>query len=315
MSGFVGPFLGFTIGRTHSSELKIVRVSSGDRYEQNLLPDFKDRTVEVPGGNGSYYFGSQYTSRKFTINFAFDNLTEFEIRRITQILGFQDIQYLSFDEAPYKRYAVKCAQPPQLKYICFEGQNYVDVYKGEGILNLISYYPFGFSDEYDIDVDPNDETISGYSNGVPKPGWVIINSGDMPIDNLKIYFNGQDIIAWNSITLWHKTSGRDRNNQIIFEKGIQEAWDLYAKNSSSSMMFELDFKNKLLQRVKSTYNSETKEFEYKPLEIWNGILTGDSKFFEIPVSGSYGFCFYENDGASRYMPGHGFKYKYRLLYF
>lgn len=313
MSGFVGPFLGFTIGKTHSSELKIVRVSSGDRYEQNLLPDFKDRTVEVPGGNGSYYFGSQYTSRKFTINFAFDNLTKFEIRRITQILGFQDMQYLSFDETPYKKYAVKCAQPPQLKYICFEGQNYVDVYKGEGTLNLISYYPFGFSDEYDIDVDPNDETISGYDNGVPKPGWVIINSGDMPIDNLKIYFNGQDIYAGNSIALWHKTAGRDRNNQITFETDLVVQ---YVRGSSyDSVMFELDMKNKLLQRVEPSYNLESKEFEYKPIEICNNCLSGDSKFFEIPVSGSYGFCFYQNNGASRYMPGHGFKYKYRLLYF
>ena len=36
MSVFQGDFLGFTLGETHSSQLNITRVSSGDRYEDIL---------------------------------------------------------------------------------------------------------------------------------------------------------------------------------------------------------------------------------------------------------------------------------------
>ena len=42
MSVFSGDFLGFTLGDIHSSQLNITRVSSGDRYEDILLPQFKD---------------------------------------------------------------------------------------------------------------------------------------------------------------------------------------------------------------------------------------------------------------------------------
>jgi hypothetical protein len=36
----------------------------------------QDKTVQIPGGDGTYYFGSYYTQRQFTIPFAFDGLTE-----------------------------------------------------------------------------------------------------------------------------------------------------------------------------------------------------------------------------------------------
>lgn len=52
MSVFSGDFLGITLGEVHSSQLNITRVSSGDRYDDNLLPNFKDVTAEVPGGDG-----------------------------------------------------------------------------------------------------------------------------------------------------------------------------------------------------------------------------------------------------------------------
>ena len=176
MSNFVGPFLGFSIGGIHSSELKIVRISSGDRYEQNLLPDFKDRTVEVPGGNGSYYFGRNFTNRKFTINFAFDSLTEYEIRKMIQILSFEGLQPLVFDETPYKHYMVKCASSPQLKYICFEGKNFVDIYKGEGVLNLVSYYPYGIGETQCFHGNPENFAYLG-----------IYNNGDLPSDNFRCF--------------------------------------------------------------------------------------------------------------------------------
>ena len=65
-------FTGFTFNGKHSSELGITRISSGDRYEENLHPDIEDRTAEVPGLDGSYFFGSNYKARNINIEIAFE---------------------------------------------------------------------------------------------------------------------------------------------------------------------------------------------------------------------------------------------------
>jgi hypothetical protein len=76
MSDFKGNFLGFTYNNLHSSTLGIVRTSDGSRFNENLLPTMQDKTVQVPGGDGTYYFGSYYTQRQFSVSFAFDGLTD-----------------------------------------------------------------------------------------------------------------------------------------------------------------------------------------------------------------------------------------------
>jgi hypothetical protein len=61
MSGTQNDFVGFTFNGIHSSELGILRTSEGSRFNENLLPTIQDKTVQVPGGDGTYYFGSYYT--------------------------------------------------------------------------------------------------------------------------------------------------------------------------------------------------------------------------------------------------------------
>ena len=56
-------FTGFTFDGVHSSELNILRVSDGDRYNEDILPEFEDKTVETNGKDGVYYYGSFYSSR------------------------------------------------------------------------------------------------------------------------------------------------------------------------------------------------------------------------------------------------------------
>ena len=92
MSVFSGDFLGFTLGETHSSKLNITRVSSGDRYEDNLLPQFKDTTLEVPGGDGTYYLDTFYTQKPFTLNFAYDDLRDEDLHALRQLFGFKGLQ-------------------------------------------------------------------------------------------------------------------------------------------------------------------------------------------------------------------------------
>ena len=115
-----GDFLGFTFGGVHSSDLGITRVSGGDRYEEQLHPEIKDRTAEVPGLNGEYYFGSDFGTKSFDIEIAFDHLTEVQFRKLRRVFGTKRIQSLVFDERPYKKYMAKLESPVELSYVCFD---------------------------------------------------------------------------------------------------------------------------------------------------------------------------------------------------
>ena len=144
-------FIGFSFNGYRSESLGIVRVSDGSRYNEDLVPTAQDKTVQVPGGDGFYYFGSDYTQRQFSINIAFDELTEKQFRELQQVFGTKEPGKLVFDERPYKYYMVKSGKP-QLKYICF-GREGDRIYKGEGTLNFTAYYPYAksvhkFLDEY-----------------------------------------------------------------------------------------------------------------------------------------------------------------------
>ena len=139
-----GDFIGFSFNGYRSEELGIVRVSDGSRYDEDLLPTSQDKTVQVSGGDGFYYFGSDYTQRQFSINIAFDELTEAQFRKLQQVFGTKELGKLIFDERPYKYYMVKSGNP-QLKYICFGKDGDSRIYKGEGTLTFTAYYPFAKS--------------------------------------------------------------------------------------------------------------------------------------------------------------------------
>lgn len=176
----MGDFLGFTFGGYHSSDLGITRVSGGDRYNEQLHPEIKDRTAEVPGLNGEYYFGSNFGSRQFDIEIAYDSLTEEQFKNLRRVFGTRDIKELIFDERPYKKYLAKLESPIELSYVCFDEPGYtwqkiptgIDeetgelnymqgvsgdyeykayndttrrVYKGEGKISFICYFPFAKS--------------------------------------------------------------------------------------------------------------------------------------------------------------------------
>lgn len=138
-----GDFIGFSFNGYRSEDLGIVRVSDGSRYTEDLVPTTQDKTVQVPGGDGFYYFGSNYTQKPFIIPIAFDGLTEKQFRELQQVFGTKELGKLVFDERPYKYYMVKSGKP-QLKYICF-GKDGERTYKGEGTLTFTAYYPFAKS--------------------------------------------------------------------------------------------------------------------------------------------------------------------------
>ena len=134
-----GDFISFTYNGVHSTELGVMRVTSSNRYTDALLPTIQDKTVQASGSNGTYFFGSYYTQRQITINVAFDEVSESQIRLMRKTFGDQLSHELIFDDEPYKVYYAKATGTPQLQYIPFSSPR---VYKGEGTFSFTCYDPF-----------------------------------------------------------------------------------------------------------------------------------------------------------------------------
>ena len=141
-------FIGFTFNGCHSSEFNIYSVSDGSRYQDNLVPNPIDYTEQVPGGVGQYYFGSDMDIKEFPLSIAYDNLSELQVRELRNWLAPDTVGELIFDERPYKTYTAKISTSPSLSFICFDKYNSNTgkkerVYKGEGSINFVCYYPLG----------------------------------------------------------------------------------------------------------------------------------------------------------------------------
>lgn len=138
-------FRGFRFGNIHSKDLHLEVVSSGSRYDKNLLPEPTDYKMEIPGSNGNYYWGQTFSTREFTINIAFDSIDEQTWRRMAQLFSTDKLQDLVFDENPYKTYRAKLKSAPNLTYVCFKDRETQQrIYKGEGTLNFICYHPLAY---------------------------------------------------------------------------------------------------------------------------------------------------------------------------
>ena len=192
MKEFKSDYIGFTYNGIHSSELGIVRISSGSRFEENLLPTMQDKTVQVPGGDGTYYFGSYYTQKPLNIPFAFDNLSEEQFERLRVHFGDKRIHDLVFDERPYKAYRAKVTGTATIKYIPFnEGEGRERVYKGEGSIQFTCYDPYAicrkkYLDEYFYFVEADfDQEETVY---VIKDNEYVIYDKSMGFDQDLIYY-------------------------------------------------------------------------------------------------------------------------------
>lgn len=76
----------------------LTRICNGNRNQEGLLPSIKDTTTDIPGRDGQYYFYSTFDKKQFTINYAFDALTEVEVDRIKVWLGDKKLHQLGFAE-------------------------------------------------------------------------------------------------------------------------------------------------------------------------------------------------------------------------
>lgn len=289
MAALKGDFIGFQYGDYHSSDLEIMRVSDGSRYIEELVPTISDKTVEKPGDDGTYFFNSYYTQKPFDISFAFDNITEEQKRRLSQIFSNKKPQKIIFDELPFKYYLVKPSAAPQLQYICFESKGQ-RIYKGEGTLQLLAYYPYARSlykwlDEYTVDSvmcwdsDWNNKNEWAAASNLKltqgnydKITFSTTNSASIPLFNagdletgftLSFSFNG-DSIGNDSIHIYLE---EDADSQLYLSKMIKKGNDTEVR---------LNTDNNLLEGYENGVKSGNLYNEFK--------ISGN--FFKIPLGDS-----------------------------
>lgn len=112
-------FIGFSFNGYSNTDLGIYRVSDGSRYEEGLLPSIKDVSLDVEGRDGNLFFKSNYKTRQISINFAYDGVSELQIRKIRKAFDARVPHQLIFEERPYKVFEAKVTTVPNIKFIPF----------------------------------------------------------------------------------------------------------------------------------------------------------------------------------------------------
>lgn len=294
---------GFKFGDYHSSQFGLIRVSNGSRYNEYLLPTLKNTTTDVPGMEGTLYFGTQKTTRSFQVDMAFDSLTEEDIRDIREWLT--GAHSLIFDERPYIQYMCILNSAPQLKYLTFE-ENGERIYKGELSVNFVSYLPYGYSIDgkkfIDDFLDENFEEWSNASHLAYKNFYEgeTLHAYDKFEGNNVYVYNGGDVEADYVLTCYFSegATAKISMNDVSYE------FSLRAKSANST-------------HLELSVNSKLQYARCRDVNIANGVITGISDYeimlpstemFKIPVGQSLITCTNIDTSAPNVID-----YKYRFL--
>lgn len=273
-------FCGFTFNGIHTSELNIVRVSNGSRYNDVLGPSFQDKTAPIEGGDGILFWDSYYNNTPISIQFAFDSLTEAQVRKLRQVFSVKAIGEFIFDENPYKAYTAKVQSPAQIQYICFDDKNGNRVYKGEGSVQFVAYYPYAksvhkFLNEFDESYYNNKDEWGAASGMLSAQGTYdgtgtsinLYNAGDIEADWQAFYTMTSSGCALTSITL------TDNNNQTIGQMGFSA---ISRKNSNDAYL-RLNSRTQLIEGCDSN--------KVPTGTLYNEFFTAGD-FFKLPLGAS-----------------------------
>lgn len=270
----VNDFIGFSFNGVHSSNLGIKRTSEGSRFNENLLPTIQDKTVQVPGGDGMYFFGSYYTQRQFNISYAFDALTEEQLARIKAVFGDKKIHDLIFDETPYKVYKAKVTGSASIKHIPFAEGETNRIYKGEGTIQFTAYEPFArsahkYANEYDVnnyaewkDAANLLATQGNYDTIINTNKINLYNPGDRESDFILTFNFSNGIIPKGAITITEKDG---TIHQLLFNQITAQGNDNQIKINSR------------LNLIEGYYQGR------KSGNVYNRYIT-DGAFFKIPLT-------------------------------
>ena len=296
MSILKGDYIGFKYNNIHSSELGIIRVSNGSRFEENLLPNMQDKTVQIPGSDGSYYFGSYYTSRQINLSFAFDGMTEQQLKRLKTLLGDKGIHPLIFDETPYKTYYAKVTGSNTIKFIPFSEGETNRVYKGEGSIQFTCYQPYAVCEKKDL--SDYDEIHAKEWNDAAGLIKLREEGVDIIVENLtdktqsRIYTHnpGDKESDWRMFFKFSedgtfpKTIMRSRGQNLVISRIKAKTYLIGAGANERDEIVGFDSKTGLIEgyyRYYYTENNEEKVKFNKTGNIYNEYMSGG--FFKIPT--------------------------------
>ena len=269
-------FCGFTFNGIHTSELNILRISNGSRYNETLGPSFQDKTAQVEGGDGTLFWNSYYNNTPIPIQFAFDSLTEAQLRRLRQVFSAKAIGEFIFDENPYKAYTAKVQSPPQLSYICFDNNEGDRVYKGEGSIQFVAYYPYAksvhkFLNEFD-DAFYNNKSEWAEASGM----LTAAGSYDGTGTSISLYNAGDIETDWQAF--YTMTSSGCALTSISLNNGEgQMAFSAITRKNSNDAYLRLNSRTGLIEGCDS--NKVPTGTLYN-----NFLIAGD--FFKIPLGAS-----------------------------
>lgn len=274
-------FIGFQFNGKHSSDMGVLRVSDGSRYNDGLVPDFSDVTEQVPGGDGTYYWDSFYSTKTFNIDIAYDKLTEKQFRDLRQWLNAKEMGQLIFDESPYKYYMAKISGAPQWKYICFN-ENNQRVYKGEGSVSFVCYFPYAKNtirfysqatgDRYANKAEWREAANLPASGTYPLSGGSIAfnNCGDLPTD-FKAYY------AVNS-TSFNLTVKYDTTHTLTVTGIVAKGSDTHIMvNSRTHLIHGGSYSNGVFTESGNLYNELITAGDFFKLPIGTGTFTSTGK--------------------------------------
>lgn len=284
-NSFKGDFLGFTFNSVHSSDLGIVRITTGGRSNKDLSPTIKDSTVDIPGSDGMYFLYSQYQQRQFQIDFAFDNLSEIDIKNIRELFGDNKIHNLVFDEEPYKMYSAKVSSSAKLNYICFDNEDATArVYKGEGNVVFTAFYPFAKAPlktwtEY---VDTTIEDRHYDVNGVCIEEWVEASGLKASLSGYDTFGAGTEVLLYNPGDINSPISMVIKvNTEDVFQISYENAGDTKGRIIIDTSELTVDKYYRLNSKIKILEGGIYSNNVFVPDgTIHNGaIVAGD--FFQI----------------------------------
>ena len=275
-------FLGFTFDGKHSSEFGLTVVSPGGLYQENMFASFEDKTIQVTGKEGVYYFGTEIRTKDLSVQLAFDHLTSENYRKIKQWLSPKKIGKLIFDERPYKYYWVKISTPPVFSYIPFEEEIeevLTHVFKGEISISFISHDPYGYCDTSllsEIEVyDPESGYIKPYVYG-NIPGWYM-ESG-------LIDYTTENIISAGNTSFTNVAIGNIANSAIFYNCGVIDSplkfdFEIAAFNNGGTPM--------MLNNATTNTSFQFTSLRTIPMVITNSVMNSASywKIFCDPSKG------------------------------
>ena len=232
-------FTGFSFNGVHSSMLGIVRVSNGNRFEANLLPSLNDITTEVPGGDGTYFYRTNYRKYDMTFNIAFEDMDENQFRFLRSFYISNGLFNLILDENPYKVYKAKGKGLNNIKFVPFAASNNRR-YSGEGTLSFEIYEGtaksrFKYTDDYsranimewnDIVGDYTVRQV-GFSEEDPTNNGMLIYTEEEDVNSEII--KEEEFYDFKNLDEWQEASGIDErgNYDVFYVEGAQGCFDLY----------------------------------------------------------------------------------------